>query len=113
MKKLLFILLLASFSCYAQQETLTFTVNVANIGTDTTISLSLSDNAVWSAQVNTVSLTGTLDATFDLLQSNNAVDFNRLAGFSLLTLATATGSQSFESATMSHKRFAFKIIKNN
>ena len=101
------------FNGLAQSETLIFTVPIASIGTDTTITFSLSDNVVWGLQINSVALTGTLDGTVDLLQTNDGVNFNALAGFVTHTLASANASLSFENDFFSHSRFQIKLTKNN
>lgn len=95
------------------QTVLEFTVAVTDISTDTTINFKMPNIVNWSMQINSVTLAGTLDGTVDLLQSNDRVNFNRLAGFSLYTLATADTSVSYESEKFTHQYFAFKITKNN
>jgi len=101
------------FNGMAQSNTLVFTVPIASIGTDTTINFSLSNNVVWSCQINSVALTGTLDGTVDLEQSNDGVNFNALAGFVTHTLNVADASLSFENDFFSHSRFQIRLTKNN
>lgn len=108
----LFLFIVCSFSGLTQSNTLVFTVPIASIGTDTTITFSISDNVVWGCQINAVSLTGTLDGTVNLLQSNDRVTFNQLSGFSTFTLVVANGSKSFENSHFSHKFFAITLTKN-
>ena len=109
--KTLFALILICSTLILNAQQLTFTVLITDISTDTTVSFTMPNNIVWSAQVNSVSLTGVLDGTFILQQSNDGTNFNTLAGFTTLTLNAANASTSYEKASFSHKIFAFKITK--
>lgn len=112
MKYLLILIMTLPFGASAQQNRLTFTIPVADITTDTSIAFSISENQKWSMQINSVSLTGTLDGAVELENSNDGVNFNTLAGFTTYNLTSADTSSSFESATFTHRVFRFTITKN-
>ena len=111
MKKLITIFgILISLISYSQD--LTYTVNIADITTDTIISFAVPRNLAWNIQADFAGLTGT-SGSFDVLQGNNSSNLNSWSSTTLPVTITAASTTTLAVTNnyMGGVYLAFKITK--
>jgi len=97
MKKLIFLIAMAPFLVFSQGSNVAYKQFVTNAvcTTDSSFTVTVSDNYCWQLLINWSANDGTT-ATIKIQQTIDGVTWSDYAGISAVTVTGATGSQAFE-----------------